>query len=69
LILEDRLLSEWDTVGNSVQVASTHLNSKAIPDFIRASSSAAREELWVKQGRSYYFLQKNKPEGKPFGFA
>ncbi len=58
LILEDRLLSEWDTVGYRVQVASTHLDSKAIPDFIRASSSAAREELWVKQGRSYYFLQK-----------
>ena len=58
LILEDRLLSEWDTVGYRVQVASTHLDSKAIPDFSRASSSAAREELWVKQGRSYYFLQK-----------
>ena len=58
LILEDRLLSEWDTVGYRVQVASTHLDSKAIPDFIWASSSAAREELWVKQGRSYYFLQK-----------
>ncbi len=57
LILEDRLLSEWDTVGYRVHVASTHLDSKAIPDFIRASSSAAREELWVKQGRSYYFLQ------------
>ena len=58
LILEDRLLSEWDTVGYRVHVASTHLDSKAIPDFIRASSSAAREEVWVKQGRSYYFLQK-----------
>ncbi len=58
LIMEDRLLSEWDTVGYSVQVASTHLDSKAIPDFIRASSSAAREDLWVKQGRNYYFLQK-----------
>ena len=58
LILEDRLLSEWDTVGYRVQVASTHLDSKAIPDFIWASSSAAREELWVKRGRSYYFLQK-----------
>ncbi len=58
LILEDRLLSEWDTVGYRVHVASTHLDSKAILDFIRASSSAAREELWVKQGRSYYFLQK-----------
>jgi hypothetical protein len=58
LILEDRLLSEWDTVGYRVQVASTHLDSKAIPDFIRASSSAAREELWEEQGRSYYFLQK-----------
>ena len=58
LILEDRLLSEWDTVGYRVHVASTHLDSKAIPDFIWASSSAAREELWVKQGRSYYFLQK-----------
>jgi hypothetical protein len=40
LILEDRLLSEWDTVGYSVHVASTHLDSKAIPDFIWASSSA-----------------------------
>ena len=58
LILEDRLLSEWDTVGYRVHVASTHLDSKAIPDFLRASSTAAREELWVKQGKSYYFLQK-----------
>lgn len=58
LILEDRLLSEWDTLGCRVSVASTHLDSKAIPDFIRASSSAAREDLWVKQGRRYYFLQK-----------
>ena len=58
LILEDRLLSEWDTVGYRVHVASTHLDSKAIPDFIRASSTAAREELRVKQGKSYYFLQK-----------
>jgi len=58
LIMEDRLLSEWDTVGYRVQVTSTHLDSKAIPDFIRASSSAEREDLWVKQGRSYYFLQK-----------
>jgi len=58
LILEDRLLSEWDTVGYEVRVASTHLDSKAIPDFLRASSSAAREELRAKQGKSYYFLQK-----------
>lgn len=58
LILEDRLLSEWDTLGFRVSVASTHLDSKAIPDFIRACSLAEREELWVKQGKSYYFLQK-----------
>lgn len=58
LILEDRLLSEWDTLGYVVRVASTNLDSKAIPDFIRARSSAVREELWVKQGRSYYLLQK-----------
>jgi hypothetical protein len=69
LILEYRLLSEWDTVGYSVHVASTHLDSKAIPDFIRASSSAEREKLREEQGKRYYFLQKNKPEGKPFGFA
>jgi hypothetical protein len=58
LILEDRLLSEWDTVGYEVRVASTHLDSKAIPDFLRASSTAARDELRVKQGKRYYFLQK-----------
>jgi hypothetical protein len=58
LILEDRLLSEWDTVGYEVRVASTHLDSKAIPDFLRSSSTAAREELRVKQGKRYYFLQK-----------
>jgi hypothetical protein len=58
LILEDRLLSEWDTVGYEVRVASTHLDSKAIPDFILASSSAEREELRIKQGKRYYFLQK-----------
>ena len=58
LSLGDRLLSEWDTLGYRVHVASTHLDSKAIPDFLRASSTAAREELQVKQGKRYYFLQK-----------
>ena len=58
LILEDRLLSEWDTVGYEVHVASTHLDSKAIPDFIRASSSVEREELRIKQGRAYFLLEK-----------
>ena len=58
LILEDRLLSEWDTVGYEVRVASTHLDSKVIPDFLRASSTAAREELRVKQGIRYFLLQK-----------
>ncbi len=58
LILEDRLLSEWDTLGYDVQVASTDLDSKAIPDFLRASSSVEREELRVKQGRTYFLLEK-----------
>jgi 4-amino-4-deoxy-L-arabinose transferase-like glycosyltransferase len=58
LILEDRLLSEWDTVGYEVRVASTHLDSKAIPDFLRASSAAAREELRAKQGKNYFLLRK-----------
>jgi hypothetical protein len=58
LILEDRLLSEWDTVGYEVRVASTHLDSNAIPDFLRASSTSAREELRLKQGKSYFLLQK-----------
>jgi hypothetical protein len=58
LILEDRLLSEWDTVGYEVQVASTHLDLKAIPDFLRASSTTAREELRVKQGIRYFLIQK-----------
>ena len=58
LIMEDRLLSEWDTVGYRVRVASTHLDSKAIPDFIRASSSAEREELREEHGKRYFFLQK-----------
>jgi hypothetical protein len=69
LILEDRLLSEWDTVGYSVHVASAHWDSKAIPDFIWVSSSVDREELREEQGKRYYFLQKNKPEGLSFGFA
>jgi 4-amino-4-deoxy-L-arabinose transferase-like glycosyltransferase len=58
LILEDRLLSEWDTLGYNVHVASTDLDSKAIPDFLLASSSAEREELRIKQGRSYFLLEK-----------
>jgi hypothetical protein len=58
LILEDRLLSEWDTVGYEVRVASTHLDSKAIPDFLRASSTTAREELRAKQGKNYFLLRK-----------
>ncbi|MBM3426628.1 MAG: phospholipid carrier-dependent glycosyltransferase [Bacteroidetes bacterium] len=58
LILEDRLLSEWDTLGYTVQVASTDLASKAIPDFISASSSAERDKLREEQERRYYFLQK-----------
>ena len=58
LILEDRLLSEWDTVGYEVRVASTQLDSKAIPELLLARSSAAREKLREEQGKRYYFLQK-----------
>jgi hypothetical protein len=58
LILEDRLLSEWDTLGYNVQLASTDLESKAIPDFLLASSSAEREKLRVEQGRTYFLLEK-----------
>ena len=58
LILEDRLLSKWDTVGYEVRAACTQLDSKAIPDLLRASSTAVREELRVKEGRNYYLLQK-----------
>lgn len=58
LILEDRLLSEWDTLGYTVQVASTDLDSKAIPDFLQASSLAERNKLREEQGEMYYFLQK-----------
>jgi hypothetical protein len=58
LILEDRLLSEWDTLGYNVQVASSDLDSKAIPDFLLASSSAEREKLRVEQGRTYFLLEK-----------
>ena len=58
LILEDRLLSEWDTVGYVVRVAGSRLDSKAIPDFIQASSVVEREELKEEHGKRYYFLQK-----------
>jgi 4-amino-4-deoxy-L-arabinose transferase-like glycosyltransferase len=58
LILEDRLLSEWDTLGYKVYVASTHLDSKAIPDFLRASSSAELKKLREEQARTYFFLEK-----------
>jgi len=58
LILEDRLLAEWDTVGYVVRVAGTRLDSKAIPDFIQARSVAEREKLREEQGKGYYFLQK-----------
>jgi 4-amino-4-deoxy-L-arabinose transferase-like glycosyltransferase len=58
LILEDRLLVDWDTLGYEVHVASTHLNSKAIPDFLKASSSAERKKIREEQGKRYYFLQK-----------
>jgi 4-amino-4-deoxy-L-arabinose transferase-like glycosyltransferase len=58
LIMEDRLLSEWDTVGYRVLIASTHLDSKAIPDFIRASSEVEREKLRETQGRIYFLLKK-----------
>lgn len=58
LILEDRLLSELDTVGYEVRLVSSHLDSKAIPDFIRARSLAEREKLLVKQGIAYFLLEK-----------
>ena len=58
LILEDRLLAEWDTVGYEVRVASIHLDSKAIPDFLRASSLAERDELREKWGIRNFLLQK-----------
>jgi hypothetical protein len=34
------------------------LDSKAIPDFLRASSTTAREELREEQGIRYFLLQK-----------
>jgi 4-amino-4-deoxy-L-arabinose transferase-like glycosyltransferase len=58
LILEDRLLAEWDTVGYEVRVASIHLDSKTIPDFLRASSLAERDELREKWGIRNFLLQK-----------
>lgn len=58
LILEDRLLSEWDAVDYMVQVASIHLDSKAIPDFLRASSVAEREKLREAQSKIYFLLEK-----------
>jgi 4-amino-4-deoxy-L-arabinose transferase-like glycosyltransferase len=58
LILEDRLLAEWDTVGYVVRVAGTRLDSKAIPDFIQASSVAEREILREEQGSAYFLLEK-----------
>ncbi len=58
LILEDRLLSDWDTVGYEVRVASIHMDSKAIPDLLLARSSAEREQLRVEQVRRYYLLEK-----------
>ena len=58
LILEDRLLSEWDAVDYMVQVASIHLDSKAIPDFLRASSVAEREKLRKAQSKIYFLLEK-----------
>lgn len=58
LILEDRLLSESDTLDYKVLVASTHLDSKAIPDFLRASSVAEREKLRKAQSKIYFLLEK-----------
>jgi hypothetical protein len=58
LILEERRLAEWDTSGYAVHVASTHLDSDAIPAFIQASSLAEREKLLVKQGITYFLLEK-----------
>jgi 4-amino-4-deoxy-L-arabinose transferase-like glycosyltransferase len=58
LIVEDRLLSGWDTAGYTVTVASNHLDGKSLPDLLRARTIAERERLWEKQGRRYYLLQK-----------
>jgi hypothetical protein len=58
LIIEDRLLSDWDTVGYTVTVASNHLDGKSLPDLLRTRTIAERERLWEKQGRRYYLLQK-----------
>jgi hypothetical protein len=58
LILEDRLLSDWDTVGYTVTLASNHLDGKSLPDLLRTRTIADRERLWEKQGRRYYLLQK-----------
>jgi 4-amino-4-deoxy-L-arabinose transferase-like glycosyltransferase len=58
LIVEDRLLSDWDTAGYTVTVASNHLDGKSLPDLLRARTIAERERLWEKQGRRYYLLQK-----------
>jgi hypothetical protein len=39
-------------------VASIHLDSKAIPDFLRASSVAEREKLREAQSKIYFLLEK-----------
>lgn len=58
LILEDHLLSEWDTLGYTVEVVSSKLDEKAIPGFLLDSSSAERQELQNNQGRTYFLLEK-----------
>ena len=58
LILEDRLLSDWDTVGYTVTEVSKHLDGKSLPDLLWTRTIADRERLWEKQGRRYYLLQK-----------
>lgn len=58
LILEERLLTEWDTSGYVVRVAGSRLDSNAISAFIRARSLAEREGLLVKQGKRYFLLEK-----------
>lgn len=58
LILEDRFLSEWDTVGYEVHVAGSQMDSKVILDFLVASSAEEREEIRRNHVRTYFLLEK-----------
>ncbi len=58
LILEDKLLTELDTTGYEVKVASINWDSKGIPDLLMTAGTPEFDSLLTQNGKKYYWLRR-----------